>query len=294
MIHALLDYGANINKCDLQGRTALYEAVSSSNAVPSSDVGSDETVLLRAATGNENHLVELLLKNGADLNIGDDSHKPLLAAVQTGDESLVKLLLDHGADLNAGTDKLSPLLAASQISNEDILTLLLEQGADPNANTDHLKSRYEAIVQRKVDIVDDLSQSEVVTGAKTAGTVSPLHIAAQLQDPAKLELLLRFGANVNSRDPSGRTPLFDTIGNQDFESTEILLDNGADLDSATLEDGRRPLHEAALVGNVRIFRLLLDSSLCVAPEDAHGKTPLDSAKYKGHDETVGLIESKKP
>lgn len=294
MAHALLRAGANINECDLQGRTALYEAVSSCSSDRSSNGAGDSTALLKAAPGNKNNLVELLLDRGADPNLGNDSYRPLFAAVRTGDESLVMLLLKGGANSRPEGDGYNVLSAAVETENKRLVKLLLDHKADPNAGDPKYNPLSQAILHRKVDIVELLLACGAATERKMAGNIGPLHIAARLKDPVQpdmVEQLLRFSADVDSTDSSGRTPLFYTICSQDFDSTEMLLDSGADTEVETLEEKRRPLHEAATAGNEEIMRLLLDCSLYISPEDAHGMTPLDYAEKYGHDQIVRLLKT---
>jgi ankyrin repeat protein len=69
---------------------------------PSSD---DHSSLLHyAARSRAPHTVELLLRNGANINAArDDGWTPLHEAAKEGDVEMVKLLIERGADVNAKT-----------------------------------------------------------------------------------------------------------------------------------------------------------------------------------------------
>ncbi|XP_014228837.1 uncharacterized protein LOC106653779 isoform X1 [Trichogramma pretiosum] len=115
----LLNYGADVNaRADARNefRSVLHYAV----------IGGDKAV------------INLLLKQGARLNLEPEYTKPraLDMAVLKGDPEIVKLLLDAGADVNTNSAIIGTPLhvaCAESIPNRyEVLELLLERGADPN------------------------------------------------------------------------------------------------------------------------------------------------------------------
>ncbi|XP_016845855.1 ankyrin repeat and SOCS box protein 8 isoform X2 [Nasonia vitripennis] len=96
------------------------------------------TVLHYAILGGDPQVINLLLKQGASLDLGADYQKPtaLDLAILKGDPSIVEMLLEAGADVNATSPIIgSPLhvACADNIPNRlEILNMLLERGADPN------------------------------------------------------------------------------------------------------------------------------------------------------------------
>ena len=263
---ALLNDGGNPNTMDERGVPALNLACQQNSA----------------------DMVYALLSAGANINECDSQGRTALY------EAVSRSDVDPNSD-EAGDSMVLPKAATG--NKLHLVRLLLLSKADPNAGDPECNPLSAAILQRDVNIVERLLEYGATTRVRMAGNTSPLHVAARLQDPSQadmVELLLRFGADVNSPDHSGRTPLFDTILNQNFDSTEMLLDDGADIEAAIVEDNKRPLHEAAIVGNAKIFQLLLKSSLCISPKDAHGMTPLDYAERNHHDDIVRLIKMKMP
>ena len=62
--------------------------------------GNNNTLIL-AVHGNHQSAVELLVKNGADVNItGNNGMTPLMFAIFKRNKDIVKYLLDNGADVN--------------------------------------------------------------------------------------------------------------------------------------------------------------------------------------------------
>ncbi|KAI8425831.1 hypothetical protein MSG28_011598 [Choristoneura fumiferana] len=123
----------------------------------------------------------LLLVRGCDVNARDDcGYSALHLSSEHGYTELVKLLLQSGAavDYRPDTGKSSPnyplrraLRLAIRNKHYEVARLLLEHGADPN-------KRY--FFGAEINLVSD---------------------------PEYLELLLTFGANPDSRDRAGLTPL---------------------------------------------------------------------------------------
>jgi ankyrin repeat protein len=132
--------------------------------------------LYEAAFYNFEHVVEELLRRGADTSSTDDLGKTALhEASNLGHVGVVLLLLEHGADVsiknNAGW---TPLHGAAHSGREAIVFLLLENGAD-------------------------------VASTSNAGW-TPLHLAAVASRETVARVLLYKGADLRSKTNSGRTP----------------------------------------------------------------------------------------
>ncbi|MFF3022063.1 M48 family metallopeptidase [Gottfriedia sp. NPDC057948] len=128
---------------------------------------------------------------------------PLTQAVLDNDIEQVKELIDEGEDVNElNRDHESPLLKASYTDGEplnlEMLKLLLDNGANPT-----------------IGDADDWTI---------------LHAAAYLGDKEAIDLLLKYGADINQPDNVGETPIFDTIYEvDDLKTFQYLIKKGADL-----------------------------------------------------------------
>lgn len=214
--------------------------------------------------------VQLLLVRGADIDATDEcGYSALHLAAEHGYVDLVKLLLDHSAkvDHRPDTGELfprttmcdEPLRLALKNRHVDVARILLEAGANPN-------KRY-------------FFGSEI-------NLVSPLDLQC-------MELLLAFGAQPNTRDRAGLTPLMKASRlPQGIASVLLLLSYGADVNSMAdaRHDYRTVLHYAILGGDPSVIDLLLKQGarLDLGPE-YQKPTALDLAILKGDPSIVKML-----
>nr|XP_015836504.1 PREDICTED: ankyrin-1 [Tribolium castaneum] len=167
---------------------------------------------------------QLLLTRGGDVNAVDEcGYSPLHLSAEHGYTEVVRLLLLSGAKVNyrPNTDEDfprttqcdEPLRLAIRNKHMDIARMLLEHGADPN-------KRY--FFGAEINLVTDLEF---------------------------LELLLTFGANPDSRDRSGLTPLMKAVRQpQGMEAALILLKYALSIPGANVNCSSpiigSPLHVA--------------------------------------------------
>ncbi|XP_064214435.1 ankyrin-3 isoform X1 [Tribolium castaneum] len=213
---------------------------------------------------------QLLLTRGGDVNAVDEcGYSPLHLSAEHGYTEVVRLLLLSGAKVNyrPNTDEDfprttqcdEPLRLAIRNKHMDIARMLLEHGADPN-------KRY--FFGAEINLVTDLEF---------------------------LELLLTFGANPDSRDRSGLTPLMKAVRQpQGMEAALILLKYGADVNAMADErhDYRTVLHYAVLSGNYEIINLMIKQGAKLNYDEEYdlGKpSPLDLAILKGDPKIVELL-----
>ena len=201
-------------------------------------------------------------------------------AILDDDIDLVRLALKHGAR-SFEFDELwrSPLHFAACKGNTDIVLALL-------ADTQVSGSLRDSFCCTPSDCAAIYGHTELAALLKLycwhdKEPPSPLHVAAAWNAIDKVKQL-RNTPLLNSRNRKGQTPLQCAVRAGNLEAARLLREAGAQ-DSAHDNKKESPLHQAALAGNTKILKMLLDSPKkeeLVKARNKKGETPLHCAARK--------------
>ena len=132
-----------------------------------------------------------------------------------------------------------------------VATELLNQPGTTIVNARDLASGQGAlhyVVQRRdLTWVRFLLQKGANPNTTDKAGVTPLQVAAQLGFTEGIEALIKGGANVDVADSTGETPLIGAIHRRDVGMAKILLENGANPDRSD-NSGRTARDYAKLMG----------------------------------------------
>ena len=129
------------------------------------------------------------------------------------------------------------LLSASLHGHTDIVSMLLIRGINVNC-----------------------SQSEEVTICKSSRTnLTPLHLVAANNKSSTIELLLKCGAKVDSKDSLGWTPLHFASARGCVSAVQVLLEHKAPIESGESGASGTPLFVAVGFGALETAMVLCDS-----------------------------------
>lgn len=251
-VRRVLEAGADPNARNEAGATALLWAVDDA----------DKT--------------RLLLRAGADPNSKtDDGRTPLLAATAGFPSyAVVKLLLDHGAKPNVAVPTYrgpaSPLRNAAEAGDEAVVRLLLDRGADPKGITGvlALAGAVNAKAAGCADILFKVADREAMKPAFLF-LAPPAGVFGGMSDPKAVRKLAEAGADVNARDPAGRSVLMLAASSDEVpaESIRVLLDLGADV-HAKAANGMTALDFARRRGPTPVVDLLVQAGAKSGTEPA--------------------------
>jgi hypothetical protein len=123
--------------------------------------------------------------------------------------------------------------------------------------------------------------------AATLSGITPLHLAAALNNTEAASLLIAAGANMEQTNSSGFTPMHWAASRDAVETFELLIRHGANPEARTPE-GITPLHWAAGNNATNVLRMLLLAGVKSAPTQS-GMTPLHWAVMKRSDATAMML-----
>jgi hypothetical protein len=187
---------------------------------------------------------------------------PLYYAALCGFHDLVEhLITKHPQDVNAdGGYYVRPLVAALAGEHFKTADLLRHNGAD-------------------LDVRGEYGRN-------------PLHGAAYSGNLEVVRILIEYNpAYINARDEGGSTPLIwasPSDNHKDGSVHQLLLEHGADINTQD-QDGWTPLYYALLYGALEVVRVLLEHGADVEVKYNDGETALQVAAERGHDEVVELL-----
>ena len=262
-VRALIDAGADVNRAQSDGATALHWAAyredfetaallirAGADANKANDLG--VTPLLMASTNGHAELVEALLAAGADPNAALPSGEtPLMAASRAGNPAAVGSLLRRAADVNAAeqTRGQTALMWAVANRHSAVAAALIDAGADIHARSQVRYRVYNMGGNRSAGSASSgIPLEEVAIGGST-----PLLFAARSGDVESARLLLDAGADLRDATADGNVPLVIAVHSGHASLAAFLLERGADVSAAPL--GYTALHAAVLRGNLRDRRV---------------------------------------
>lgn len=234
LVKAILEADARVNETDRDHITPLMEAVvfdrvqtvrllldHDANPLARNDAGQ-----LPIHIAHSLKMVELLVRQGNDVNATDDEGStPLMTVTVKDDAETVRFLISQGAKINVrAKDGTTPLIMAAQYDDVEAMGLLLDHGAEVNMHDND------------------------------GGT--PLHYAADLGTVRSVRMLLAHGARVDPVDSNGDTPLTTCLASDEYRDVvQELVVHGADVNHRN-KAGDTPLSIAKKSKYSAIVKLL--------------------------------------
>ena len=187
----------------------------------------------------------------------EELNKELHYAARHGIYTWINDLMKEGADVNVRNQHgETPLMAATFHENIPIMDMLIDYGGDVNAYVD-------------------------------ANSETALNYAARQNCGKAMELLINKGADVNTRDQHGDTPLMVAAFYGNAPIMEMLIHNGSDVNARNDENLKTALHCAAGKYSAKPMGLLIDKGANVNAQNQHGQTPLMIAIFT---ENIHIVE----
>ena len=159
-------------------------------------------------------LIARLVAEGADVNAGDSwGSTPLHEAARHNSITATEILLELGADPEARSKGAETPLHVLSINfgQAQIAARLIDFGADVNAADDDGRTALHLLTTGRfnLDLTNCLLEAEEIDlEARNKLGLTPLHRACMSGKIHLARALIKAGADVDARDPGGRTPLY--------------------------------------------------------------------------------------
>ncbi|XP_067661560.1 ankyrin repeat domain-containing protein 50-like [Haliotis asinina] len=272
VVKLLVQHGTDLSLRDKLGnvvQTACYRRqidvvkyVLSLNSVDIKNRGWKKRIPEMIATELRNEeVVELLVKNEADLSLTDeDGHTILHLVSYKGCVDVLKYLLSlNYLDINSrGWNKMTPVMLAADHGHKEVIELLINHRADLSA----------------IDKVGN----------------NILHIACESGHVDVVQYLLSLKLlDINSRVWNNWTPVMSATEEGHKEVIELLINHRADL-SIIDKGGNNILHIACESGHIDVVQYFLSlNCLDINSRGWRKWTPVMLAAYHGHNEVIKLL-----
>jgi ankyrin repeat protein len=288
MIALLASKGADVNA---RSTDRNYQRHVTAEGRPKNLDSGGFTPLLYAARENCMACVDVLLENGADIDLPDpDGVSPLLLAITNANWDLARQLIQAGADVNqwnifgeaplftavglrartdGGRASIDPPNTTSGLT---IVRTLLERGADPNMQLFFKPANLQG-------------------STNTRGS-TPLIRAANGADLEVVKLLLAHGADATVYMADRQTPIHAVLAGrsseqQALELIKVLREAGTDVNVVALVNhgeevrGGTALHYAVRKRFKEVIKTLASSGVDMNAKDQDGLTALDYTQSRG-------------
>lgn len=208
----------------------------------------------------------------------DDGQTPLHLSSILGHTAIATYLLENGAATSVqDSSGATPLHEAIRYGNLEIARILLESGANVNAKDnlgktpimlivpkDKIEQTYALLIRHNADL-----NEKDMFGDTVLHNAAMLHVGSNI-----IGILTSSGADINSRNKEGVTPLEIAIQQKDVETVRLLTAAGASIHTQDT-NGDSPL-TLALAADTELFEATVNNRNSNT-QDSQGNTPLHIA-----------------
>ena len=244
--------------------------------------------------GNCENLKKLLIHGSNPNQETSNKRQPIITAALAGHIDIIKILISHGANINYKMRGVcTPLLIAVSKNNFELVDEMIgKMKADPNLSDDKgITPMFIAASKGFNEIINILLKYGIDINCRMKGGCTPLLVAVSKNNFELVdEMIGKMKADPNLSDDKGITPMFIAASKGFNEIINILLKYGIDI-NCRMKGGWTPLllaisnNHSKLVDEM-IGELGADPNL---PNDNDNQTPMYIAASKGFNEIIKIL-----
>lgn len=208
-------------------------------------IPNNPTPLIMACWEGNQEMVELLIENGADVNLKDNclEQTPLIAAISRHNQNRFRItmyIIEKGGDIHCGNGNSSVFYYALYIDKNDseqnvaesvaLIKYLLENNVDPKMCMGNKNALTRAACCNNYGAVDFLiEEGYYCVDYRDEEDNTALTVAAQYDNVKTVEVLLKHGADTSICDATGKTAFDYAVGNGNKEIIRLLEEHSEQL-----------------------------------------------------------------
>jgi len=245
-------------------------------------------------------LAERLVLAKANLTVTTSSNKNvsiLRVALSEQLPQIVQLLVKNKADVEDKTGLGTPLHVALSKNDNESFTALVRGKADINAKNEmHFAPLHVAVRNGNLSAVKSLLKMQADANRKTgssdnpSGLHTPLHIAAMIGEESKamdiIKVLVAAKADLTIKNMMQNNPFHIACGKENVGVVQLLLSLKADVNVPN--DVDLPIHIAARESS-DVLKVLIKHTPTVHIKNRMSNTPLHSAAWHGSVDAISLL-----
>lgn len=195
-----------------------------------------ESVLMLASAFGYEEIVKKLINAGANLNLQNVNGNNALVYIMGNPPQIkiAQILIDSGIDINVrNKDDYTPLMVSVIFGGLDIAHLLLENGATLDLDDLNKLPQNELVgpiicyAYNKTKLKQLIDMGVNINAQCLPYKYTALMIAASIGDPQMIQNLIDLGANIHSKDCTGKNALMAAIEKNNDKAIDQLVKAGA-------------------------------------------------------------------